>query len=84
MYTLVLARKILYEPLNDLHPVESKWSYFKCDHAKQHFVVHNVRGYLPLKVVNFIMNLRTNFRPFYLTRHGQSEYNEVGRIGGDR
>lgn len=45
--------------------------------------MHNVRGYLPLKVVHFIMNMRTTFRPFFLTRHGQSEYNEVGRIGGD-
>jgi broad specificity phosphatase PhoE len=38
---------------------------------------------MPLKVVNFIMNLRTTFHAFYLTRHGQSEYNEVGKIGGD-
>ena len=29
------------------------------------------------------MNLRTTFRPFYMSRHGQSEYNECGRIGGD-
>ena len=31
-------------------------------------MVHNVRGNLPLKVVNFIMNLRTNTHPFYLSR----------------
>lgn len=29
------------------------------------------------------MNLRTTFRPFFLTRHGQSEYNVSGKIGGD-
>jgi Histidine phosphatase superfamily (branch 1) len=64
-------------------PVESHWSYFKCDHSRHHFVVHRVRGYLPLKIVHFIMNMRTTSHAFYLSRHGQSEYNAIGRIGGD-
>lgn len=29
------------------------------------------------------MNLRTTSHAFYLSRHGQSEYNDLGRIGGD-
>jgi broad specificity phosphatase PhoE len=72
-----------YEPISKSHPVESKWSYFTCDHSRRHFIVHNVTGHMPLRVVNFIMNLRTTSHSFYLTRHGQSEYNVVGRIGGD-
>lgn len=64
-------------------PVESKWSYMKCDHSTQHFVVHNVKGFLQQKVVNFIMNMRTTSHSFFLSRHGQSEYNDLGRIGGD-
>ncbi len=55
----------------------------KCDHSRQHFVVHNVKGFLQQKVVNFIMNLRTTSHSFFLSRHGQSEYNDLGRIGGD-
>lgn len=47
------------------------------------YVVHNIRGYLSLKVVHFVMNLHTMPRTFYLTRHGQSEYNLLGKIGGD-
>lgn len=47
------------------------------------FIVNNIRGYLPLKVCHFIMNLHTISRTFYLTRHGQSEYNLLGKIGGD-
>lgn len=35
------------------------------------------------KVVHFVMNLHTLPRTFYLTRHGQSEYNLLGKIGGD-
>ena len=29
------------------------------------------------------MNLHTMPRTFYMTRHGQSEYNVLGKIGGD-
>lgn len=47
------------------------------------YVVHNIRGYLSLKIVHFVMNLHTLPRTFYLTRHGQSEYNLLGKIGGD-
>ena len=43
----------------------------------------SVTGYLPMKIVNFIMNMRITDKRFYLSRHGQSEYNVVGRIGGD-
>jgi broad specificity phosphatase PhoE len=35
------------------------------------------------KVVHYVMNLHTLPRIFYLTRHGQSEYNLLGKIGGD-
>jgi broad specificity phosphatase PhoE len=62
---------------------EHQWSYIKCDHSKQHFVIHKVKDYLQQKVANFIMNLRTTSHAFYLSRHGQSEYNDLGRIGGD-
>jgi hypothetical protein len=122
-----------YEPLDTPGGGEENYSYFKCDHSRHHFVVHRVRGYLPLKLVHFIMNLRTTSHAFYLSRylppplsflhfinspkislflymdgsislslyssirrspfislslalssrHGQSEYNAIGRIGGD-
>lgn len=52
-------------------------------HIRVYISVSNIRGYLPLKVVHFVMNLHTLPRTFYLTRHGQSEYNLLGKIGGD-
>jgi Histidine phosphatase superfamily (branch 1) len=61
-------------------------SRFRCT-PNRHYVaplsVNNIRGYLPLKVVHFVMNLHTLPRTFFLTRHGQSEYNLLGKIGGD-
>mmetsp|Transcript_46056 Transcript_46056/g.68603 ORF Transcript_46056/g.68603 Transcript_46056/m.68603 type:complete len:602 (-) Transcript_46056:159-1964(-) len=61
---------------SDGHP------FVKIINSRQ-FHVSNIRGYLPLKVVHFVMNLHTLPRTFYLTRHGQSEYNTLGKIGGD-
>lgn len=61
---------------------ERDGSYIKVIN-NQTFVVHNARGYLPQKVVHFVMNLHTLPRVFYLSRHGQSEYNLLGKIGGD-
>ena len=64
-------------------PIENRdGPYIKIINSQQ-YVVHNIRGYLPLKVVHFVMNLHTLPRTFYLTRHGQSEYNLLGKIGGD-
>jgi len=67
----------VYEPLED-----ADGSYVKIINCKK-FITNNIRGYLPLKVVHFIMNLHTLPRTFYLTRHGQSGYNVLGKIGGD-
>jgi broad specificity phosphatase PhoE len=81
----MVAYAMYFEPLDEgaHRAVESKWSYFKVDHEKSNFVINKVTGYLPLKVVHFIMNIRTSRKAFYLSRHGQSEYNSIGRIGGD-
>ena len=62
---------------------EDSWSYLQCDPYRKHFVIHNVSGYLQLKIVHFIINLRPDEANLYLTRHGQSEFNALGRIGGD-
>jgi len=67
----------VYQTLNDNDGPHIK--VFNC----KKFVVNNIRGYLPLKVVHFLMNLHTLPRTFYLTRHGQSDYNLLGKIGGD-
>lgn len=74
----------VYETIDSgLHPIESTWNYIKCDLQSCHFTIHNVRGYLQQKISHFLMNLRTEEHIFYLSRHGQSDYNAVGRIGGD-
>jgi broad specificity phosphatase PhoE len=46
-------------------------------------VVHGIDGFLPGRIVFFLLNLHLWRRPIWLTRHGESTHNEEGRIGGD-
>jgi len=49
----------------------------------QTFIINRVRNYLSARIVQFILNLRPHQRTIYISRHGQSEYNELGKVGGD-
>jgi hypothetical protein len=40
-------------------------------------------GYLPSRLVSFLMNVHLTPIPIFFTRHGESEFNLSGRIGGD-
>jgi broad specificity phosphatase PhoE len=45
--------------------------------------IHEVYGWIPGRIVSFLTNLQVTRRPIWLTRHGQSEWNLLGKIGGD-
>ncbi|CAN1180239.1 FKFBP [Linum perenne] len=45
--------------------------------------VNNISGYLPGRIVFFLVNTHLTPRPILLTRHGESQDNLRGRIGGD-
>ncbi|KAK9677918.1 hypothetical protein RND81_11G175900 [Saponaria officinalis] len=45
--------------------------------------VNNISGYLPGRIVFFLVNTHLTPRPILLTRHGESKYNVRARIGGD-
>jgi broad specificity phosphatase PhoE/predicted kinase len=68
----------IYEPLE-----ESEGSYVKLVDVGKELVAHTIQGYLPSRLVYFLMNIHPLPRPIYLTRHGESEFNADGRIGGD-
>ncbi|MBI5610535.1 MAG: histidine phosphatase family protein [Deltaproteobacteria bacterium] len=67
-----------YEPLS-----EDDFSYIKLIDVGRVIVMHAIHGYVPGKLVNFLMNLHLVRRPIWLTRHGESQFNVHGRIGGD-
>ena len=45
--------------------------------------INEVYGWIPGRIVLFLSNLQITERPVWLTRHGESEFNEADRIGGD-
>jgi len=45
--------------------------------------INDISGYLPGRIVFFLVNCHLTPRPILLTRHGESMDNVGGRIGGD-
>ena len=45
--------------------------------------LHKINGFLRTKIVSFVMNLQRTTTPIYLCRHGESEFNLMGLLGGD-
>ncbi|HVZ35412.1 MAG TPA: 6-phosphofructo-2-kinase/fructose-2,6-bisphosphatase [Polyangiaceae bacterium] len=68
----------VYEPVD-----EGEGSYIKLIDVGRQLHVNMITGYLPSRLVSFLVNLHNVPRPIWLTRHGQAEYNVVGRIGGN-
>jgi 6-phosphofructo-2-kinase/fructose-2,6-biphosphatase 2 len=58
-------------------------TFIKYIDGGRQIIMNRVEGYLLGKVVSFLMHLRANKRPIFMSRHGESEYNVEGKIGGD-
>ncbi len=71
----------VYQPLTDADAEGA--SYIKLIDVGRVVVVHRLDGYLPAKLLFYLLNLHVVRRPIYLTRHGESTLNQDGRIGGD-
>ena len=67
-----------YEPIAD-----DDRSYVKLIDVGRQVVVNRVEGYLCSRLIYFLMNLHPSQRRIWLTRHGESQFNVEGRIGGD-
>jgi 6-phosphofructo-2-kinase / fructose-2,6-biphosphatase 3 len=67
-----------YQPLED-----DEGAYLRVAGAGRGVTVSNVDGYLAARLVFYLMNLHLTPRPIWLTRHGESEYNAAGVLGGD-
>lgn len=73
--------KKTYEPL-DSSIVEEN-SFIRILEIGKKFVINRLHGRIPSLLVYYMMNLRLTTGCIYIVRHGESEFNMEGRIGGD-
>ncbi|KAJ1665679.1 6-phosphofructo-2-kinase [Coemansia sp. RSA 1646] len=57
--------------------------YCKIIDVGKKVIAYNIQGFLESQVVFYLMNMNLEPRVIYITRHGESEDNLAGRIGGD-
>ncbi|GFU12519.1 hypothetical protein NPIL_661261 [Nephila pilipes] len=73
--------KKVYETLDEKN--ESKYSFMQIYNAGQKVFVHRHEGHIQSRIAYYLMNIHINPRSIYLTRHGESEFNALGKVGGD-
>ncbi|KAI8868955.1 bifunctional 6-phosphofructo-2-kinase/fructose-2,6-bisphosphate 2-phosphatase [Ramicandelaber brevisporus] len=74
--------KRAYQAISDQEESEDV-SYCKIINVGKKIISHNIQGYLASHVVFYLMNMNLARRRIWITRHGESDDNVAGRIGGD-
>lgn len=62
---------------------EKSYTYVKLINVGSTVVINQIKDYLSSRLVYYIQNLHIRPRSIWLSRHGESEYNLLGKIGGD-
>ena len=62
---------------------EDDLSYIKLYNYGGKVVTNRMHGYLRMRIAQFLTTVHTTPHIIYLSRHGQSEYNVLGKIGGN-
>nr|VZI06295.1 unnamed protein product [Spirometra erinaceieuropaei] len=70
-----------YEPIDD--DLDKDLSYIKIFNQGQRYLANRIEGNVNSRIVYYLMNINVGKRTIYLVRHGESQLNLQGRIGGD-
>ncbi|XP_040298005.1 6-phosphofructo-2-kinase/fructose-2,6-bisphosphatase 1 isoform X3 [Bufo bufo] len=70
-----------YEPLHDDR--DGDLSYITIFNVGNRYLVNRVQDHIQSRTVYYLMNIHVTPRSIYLSRHGESDLNLMGRIGGD-
>uniref|UniRef100_A0A8C4ZWP6 6-phosphofructo-2-kinase/fructose-2,6-biphosphatase 4b n=1 Tax=Gadus morhua TaxID=8049 RepID=A0A8C4ZWP6_GADMO len=73
--------KTSYQPLDEV--LDRDLSYIKVMDVGLRFLVNRVLDHIQSRIVYYLMNIHITPRSIYLCRHGESDLNIQGRIGGD-
>ena len=71
-----------YVPLGD-YEEQNHMAYVQMIDVGRKLITHQVRGFLSVQAVYYLMNFNLAPRQIWITRHGESEDNVTGRLGGD-
>ncbi|KAG0056415.1 hypothetical protein BGZ83_005130 [Gryganskiella cystojenkinii] len=71
-----------YQPLNE-EDEEDQIQYCKLINVGKKVIAYNTQGYLAGQCIFYLMNFNLSSRCIWLTRHGESVDNILGKIGGD-
>ncbi|SPO45024.1 probable FBP26 - fructose-2,6-bisphosphatase [Moesziomyces antarcticus] len=71
-----------YEPVN-FDGSEAHYSYVKVTDVGKSVTINQIQGYLESRIAFYLMNLHLTPRNIFFSRHGESQYNVEGKIGGD-
>ncbi|KFV95528.1 6-phosphofructo-2-kinase/fructose-2,6-bisphosphatase 3, partial [Eurypyga helias] len=71
-----------YQPL-DPNDYDQELSLIKVIDVGRQFLVNRVQDHIQSRIVYYLMNIHVQPRTIYLCRHGESEFNLKGKIGGD-
>ncbi|KAI9478059.1 MAG: 6-phosphofructo-2-kinase-domain-containing protein [Benjaminiella poitrasii] len=71
-----------YQPVGDWEE-ENDIQFCKLINVGKKVIAYNISGYLSGQCIFYLMNFNLVERQIFVTRHGESEDNITGRIGGD-
>lgn len=75
-----------YEKIYEKVSIESDGesaAFIQIINQGEKMIIRNVKGYIESKIISYLTNLHTGERPIFFLRHGESEANKLGVIGGD-
>ncbi|KAF9466579.1 6-phosphofructo-2-kinase-domain-containing protein [Collybia nuda] len=74
----ISAYEKVYETITEPH-----LSYLRIVNVGSEVTMSRINGYLSSRIAFYLMNLHLKPRSIYLSRHGESQFNVEGKIGGD-
>lgn len=70
-----------YETMD--HDLDLTLTFIKLVNVNSQIILNRIESYLESRIVYYVMNLHIKPRCIWLSRHGESQYNLTGQIGGD-
>jgi broad specificity phosphatase PhoE len=76
-------RRIAHYDRKYVTVADDEGSYVKLIDRHRKIITNRIDGWIPARVITFLTNLQITEKPVLIARHGESLFNQTGRIGGD-